>query len=98
MLALTDQAASIVTAIVTNQSEAEKAGLRIHQAEKTNAPEEAAFAIQIVPEPEETDTVISSEGSPVYLDELVADELDDKVLDAAVDEQGSVSFQILIQN
>ena len=98
MLALTDQASSIVTAIVTNQSEAENAGLRIHQADATNAPEEAAFAIQIVPEPEETDTVVSGEGSPVYLDELIADDLDDKVLDAAVDEQGGVSFQILVQN
>lgn len=98
MLALTDQAASIVTAIVTNQSEAENAGLRIHQAEGTNASQEAAFAVQIVPEPEETDTVVSGEGSPVYLDELVADDLEDKVLDAAVDEQGGVSFQILVQN
>jgi len=98
VLALTDQAASIVTAIVTNQSEAETAGLRIHQADKTEASQEAAFAIQIVPQPEETDTVVSSEGSPVYLDELVADELDDKILDAAVDEQGGVSFQVLVQN
>lgn len=97
MLALTDQAASIVTAIVTNQSEAEEAGLRIIQADSTQ-PEEAAFGLQIVPAPEATDSVVATEGSPVYVDELVADDLDGKVLDAAVDEQGGVSFQLLTQS
>ncbi|GAA2942521.1 Fe-S cluster assembly protein HesB [Glutamicibacter bergerei] len=95
MLTLTDQADTIVTAIVTNQSEAENAGLRIHQAEGAGAPDEAAFAVQIVAEPEAADLVVRGEGSPVYLDELVTDELDDKVLDAAVNEEGAVSFQIL---
>ncbi|MGO2052753.1 Fe-S cluster assembly protein HesB [Arthrobacter sp. MYb211] len=95
MLTLTDQADTIVTAIVTNQSEAADAGLRIHQSEGAGAPNEAAFAVQIVPAPEPADVVVRGEGSPVYLDELITDELDDKVLDAAVDEQGAVSFQIL---
>lgn len=96
MLALTDQAASIVTAIVTNQAEEETAGLRIMQADSTH-PEDAAFGLQIVPAPESTDGVVDTEGSPVYVDEAIADALDSKVLDAAVDEQGGVSFQLLVQ-
>ncbi|MBM7769003.1 Fe-S cluster assembly protein HesB [Glutamicibacter nicotianae] len=96
MLALTDQAASIVTAIVTNQAEEETAGLRIMQADSTH-PEDAAFGLQIVPAPESTDGVVDTEGSPVYVDEAIADALEGKVLDAAVDEQGGVSFQLLEQ-
>ena len=44
VLALTDQAASIVTAIVTNQAEEETAGLRIMQADSTH-PEDVAFGL-----------------------------------------------------
>ena len=40
---------------------------------------------------------IKGEGSPVFLDELVTDALDDKVLDANVDAEGTITFQVLAQ-
>ena len=44
--------------------------------------------------PDEGDQVIEDKGARVFLEPAAAEILDDKVLDATVDEQGRVSFLI----
>ncbi|ALQ30287.1 MULTISPECIES: hypothetical protein [Micrococcaceae] len=97
MLTLTDQADAIVTSLVTNQTEDNEAGLRIQPADETESQQTARFAVRVVDGPQPADQVIQGEGSPVFLDELVTDALDDKVLDANVDAEGTITFQVLAQ-
>ena len=61
-----------------------------------------AFASAVVPlsaatAAEPGDQVLEQDGATVYLDENAATMLDDKVLDAAVDETGGVQFSIGLQ-
>ncbi|GGL74138.1 Fe-S cluster assembly protein HesB [Glutamicibacter protophormiae] len=97
MLTLTDQADAIVTSLVTNQTEENEAGLRIQPADAAEGQPTARFAVRVVDGPQPADQVIQGEGSPVFLDELVTDALDDKVLDANVDAEGTITFQVLAQ-
>ncbi|NEN78400.1 Fe-S cluster assembly protein HesB [Nocardioides zeae] len=88
MLTLTENASTIVKDITDAQPEA--AGLRISSESAT----EPAFAVSVAPAPEEGDQVVEQSGATVYLDTDAAQQLDDKVLDAAVDDQGGVQFAL----
>jgi len=46
---------------------------------------------------EAEDQVVEQSGATIYLDHQSAELLDDKVLDAAVDEQGRVEFALALQ-
>jgi len=94
MLTLTDNANTIAATIVAQQSSTPDAGLRIHS---SGTEAEPRFAVTVVPAPEPGDAVVDDETIRVFLEENAAAALDDKVLDAAVDEQGSVSFSLLPQ-
>lgn len=96
MLTLTDNASAIVATLVNRQSDAEDAGLRIHTAAMGPAGE-ARLAVVVVPQPDPEDAVLRVPGAHVYLEEGAAIALSDKVLDAAVDEEGAVSFSVLPQ-
>jgi len=50
-----------------------------------------------VPTPEPADVVVEGPASRVFLEDVAAEALSDKVLDAGVDDQGAVSFTILPQ-
>ncbi len=89
MLTLTENASSIVQAI-TSQIEAEGAGLRI----TTQPDDEASLGISASEQPEPGDQVVEQAGATVYLESAAAAVLDDKVLDAAVDEAGNVQFAL----
>ena len=97
MLTLTDQADAIMTSLVTNQTERTRRGSASQPAEDTDGQQPARFAVRVVDGPQPADQVIQGEGSPVFLDELVTDALDDKVLDANVDAEGTITFQVLAQ-
>lgn len=97
MLTLTENADAVVTTIVGREDAGAEAGLRIRTAEGQGPNGEARFAVHIAPTPEPADVVIEGAQSRVFLEDVAADALSDKVLDAGVDEQGSVSFTILPQ-
>ncbi|MCX7520658.1 Fe-S cluster assembly protein HesB [Microbacterium sp. STN6] len=90
MLTLTENASSIVKAIAAQTPGADEGGLRISSAAEDNTD----FAVAVTPAPEPQDQVVESDGAKVFLEENAAVALDDKVLDAQVDEKGAVRFAI----
>jgi len=97
VLTLTDNASAIVTTLVTRQSEAPDAGLRIHSTDDQGPSGEARLAVLVTSDPEPQDQVVEVAGTRLFLDETAAVALDDKVLDAGVDDSGAVSFAVSAQ-
>jgi iron-sulfur cluster assembly protein len=94
LLALTDSAVQAVKHIVSSSEEvSETGGLRM-VAEREGA--QANFHLDVVPLPAEDDEVIEEQGARVFLEPEAATLLDDKVLDASV-EQNRVAFTIADQ-
>jgi Fe-S cluster assembly iron-binding protein IscA len=91
VLTLTENASTVVKTITEQATETESAGLRISH--------EGADALQVAPAeaPQGGDKVLEEAGARVFLEETAAQTLDDKVLDAQVDESGSVQFSIGLQ-
>ncbi|MGF2948591.1 Fe-S cluster assembly protein HesB [Microbacterium alcoholitolerans] len=94
MLTLTENANTIAATIVAQQSTTPDAGLRIHS---SGTEAEPRFAVTVVPTPEPGDAIAGDDAIHVFLEKSAAEALDDKVLDAAVDDQGAVSFTLLPQ-
>ncbi len=94
LLALTESAVQAVKDIVSSSDEvAETGGLRM-VAERAGT--QANFQLRVVPLPGEDDEVIEEQGARVFLEPEAASLLDDKVLDASVD-QNQVAFTIADQ-
>ena len=92
MLTLTDNASSAVKTIADRTlGQDVDGGLRISSSEADG------FAVAIAATPEPTDEIIGTPGAQVFLEKTAADALTDKVLDASVDPDGSVSFAIASQ-
>jgi len=93
MLTLTENASAIVNQITSQQIEGEHPGLRI------TADNEAQPGFELAPaqRAEPGDQVVERAGATIYLDEPAAALLDDKVLDASVDETGKVAFVLAPQ-
>jgi iron-sulfur cluster assembly protein len=93
MLTLTENATAIVNEITTQPGLTDDAGLRI-----TSAPTpEPSFEVTAAAQGEPGDQVVEHGGATVYLDPVAAELLDDKVLDAAVDQTGKVEFALGLQ-
>ncbi len=92
MLTLTENASTIVRDITTQPGLPETAGLRI-----TTDGDPSSFAIAAAEEPQPADVVVEQAGATLYLDDQSAELLDDKILDAAVDDEGKVEFALAIQ-
>ena len=93
MLTLTDNASTLIGDIAQQIPDA--SGLRITSGQVDGQP---AFEVTPVATAEPGDQVVEQGGATVYLDEAAATELDDKVLDAAVDQStGSVQFGLAAQ-
>jgi len=91
LLALTDSAVQAVKDIVSSSDQIpETAGLRL-VAERAGT--QANLQVSVVPLPAEDDEVIEEQGARVFLEPDAAALLDDKVLDASV-EQNQVAFMI----
>jgi iron-sulfur cluster assembly protein len=91
LLALTDNAVEAVRQLVSSSEEAsETSGLRLvaEQAET-----QTSFRLSVVPQPAEDDEVIEEEDARVFLEPEAASLLEDKVLDATV-EQNRLAFTI----
>ena len=94
MLALTDSAVEAVKEVVSSAGEAsETGGLRL-VAERAGM--QANVQLSVVAVPAEDDQVIEEQGARVFLEPEAASLLDDKVLDANVD-QNQVAFTIADQ-
>ena len=92
MLTITSNAAEAIRAIVDNTDVPEEGGIRISVARQNGA--QASLELAISPAPLEGDEVLDAEGAHVFLDELAVLALDDKSLDAQI-EEGEISFGIV---
>lgn len=92
MLTLTENASTIVREIITQPGLPQTAGLRI-----TSDSDPSSFAIAAAENAEPADLVVEQGGATVYLDQGAATVLDDKILDAALDESGLVEFALANQ-
>ena len=91
MLTLTDNASTIVKEISNQIPEA--AGLRI-TSENADQP---SFEVEPAAAAQPGDETVEQDGATIYLDEAANLQLDDKVLDAAVDQNGGVQFALTLQ-
>mgnify|MGYP001065108013 CR=1 FL=1 len=92
MLNLTENASTILKQIA-EQGGPEIAGLRF----SSDDPAEQSLAVSPAAAAEPGDQVVEQDGATVFLDASAAQQLDDKVLDAGVDEDGGVQLAIAQQ-
>jgi iron-sulfur cluster assembly protein len=93
MLTLTENATLIAKTIADQPDNPETTALRIASAGES----ELSFAISTATQPQPEDHVVEQDGATVYLEPAAATQLDDKVLDAGVDEAGNVQFSLALQ-
>ncbi|WP_326823169.1 Fe-S cluster assembly protein HesB [Streptosporangium sp. NBC_01639] len=93
MLTLTDTAAQVIRDLSSQVTDSTDTGVRISsQADGTGS-----LLLSVVDGPESNDKVVETEGAKIFLDAAAADMLDDKSLDADIDEGGSVAFLVTEQ-
>jgi iron-sulfur cluster assembly protein len=93
VLTLTENASTVVKTIVEQSETAQQAGLRISQ----DAVDSPALHVIATEAPQPGDQVLEEDGARVFLEETAAETLDDKVLDAQVDDNGGVQFTLSVQ-
>lgn len=86
MLALTDNAVSVIRQLASTTETPETTGVRIA------AGEQESLSLALTPSAPEGDQVVENAGARVYLEPDAAVLLNDRTLDAAVEEDGSVQF------
>jgi iron-sulfur cluster assembly protein len=97
MLVLTEAAAEVVKAITSTPQASESAGLRIASAvAEPRSPGDLQLAA--ADGPSGNDQVIDASGAHIYLQPQAATYLDDKVLDAQVDQEGNPQFSLGAQS
>jgi iron-sulfur cluster assembly protein len=97
MLVLTEAAAEVVKSVTSTPQTPDGAGLRI--ASSTPEPESpGALQVTATTGPQEDDQVIETAGARVFLEPQAAIYLEDKVLDARLDEQGNAQFSLGVQD
>jgi len=89
MLTLTENASSAVKNLAS-QIPTTTGGLRIAEA----ADPDNGYALSLAPAPEPEDTVVESDGARVFVDPGANVALGGRVLDARVDDDGSVGFAL----
>lgn len=92
MLSLTDNAVSVIRDLTAQPEVPDGAGLRI-----ATDPSAGALTLALATEPAQNDKVVDEAGARIFLDPEAAQLLDDKALDASVDQQGAVQFGIAEQ-
>jgi len=91
MLTLTENACTIVKRYTDHPDTPEGAGLRI-----TTTPE-AQLAVTTADQPAAGDQLVEQDGARVYLDQGAAEQLDELVLDAGIDDAGNIEFGLVTQ-
>jgi len=89
MLAVTDNAVTVIRDLTTQNEVPVGSGLRI-----AADASEGSLTLSLVPEPEDGDQIVGTRGARLFLDSDAAQMLEDKELDAAVDPGGSVQFAV----
>jgi iron-sulfur cluster assembly protein len=92
VLTLTPDAAEAVRQLVSDSPVESGGGVRIAPGDPT--PTGIPLQVTMAAEPEATDQTIEDSGARVFVDSDAVEALDDKVLDAAVDDAGRVRFAI----
>lgn len=92
MLTITDNAAEAVRQISAGSGLEPDPGLRISAGQPT--PQGTPLEITVTAGAESTDATVEEDGARVYVDQVVAPALDDKVLDAEVEGE-QVRFALL---
>ncbi|MGH8824144.1 MAG: Fe-S cluster assembly protein HesB [Jiangellaceae bacterium] len=95
MLTLTHDAASAINALTTQPDLPEQTGIRIASAAGDNGA--LSFAVTVAAGPQPDDEIVEAEGARVFVDSEAVPALEDKALDAEVNEEGQVRFQIAAQ-
>jgi Fe-S cluster assembly iron-binding protein IscA len=96
MLVLTEAAAKVVKSVMSTTQAPHAAGLRISS--PVPDPESAgALQVETVSGPGENDQVLEAAGAHVFVEPQAAGFLDDKILDAQVDGQGTPRFSLGVQ-
>jgi Fe-S cluster assembly iron-binding protein IscA len=91
MLELTETAATAIRAVVEANELPETAGLRI-TSEAPSPDGMTALTVDLAEEPAVEDEVVETSGARVFLDPDASGHLDDMVLDAEIDDSGSIRF------
>jgi Fe-S cluster assembly iron-binding protein IscA len=96
MLMLTESAVEALDSIVESAPVSDAAGIRISR--QVSSDGQPALGLSLVEEPEPTDQVLETEGEhvPVFVEEAAVPALDDKMLDAQV-QDGQVGFVVIEQ-
>jgi iron-sulfur cluster assembly protein len=93
MLVLTEAAAEVVKSVTSTPQSPEGAGLRI----ASSVPEQQSpggLQVTAAPAPDANDQIIETAGARVFLEPQAAAYLEDKVLDARLDEEGKAHFSL----
>lgn len=93
MLTLTENASTVVKTIANQNPDSVGAGLRI----ASIADDNTELNLSLAAAPEDADSVVEVDGARVFLEPVASEMLDDKVLDARVEDNGAVSFALGVQ-
>jgi Fe-S cluster assembly iron-binding protein IscA len=92
MLTVTDNAAAEIRNLTGRPDLPEGGGMRI-----ASDPAAGALTLSLAPAPVGGDAVVDASGARVFLDSAALSVLDDKALDATVDQEGRVQFVVAEQ-
>jgi iron-sulfur cluster assembly protein len=90
MLVLTENATTVIRNLVDTPELPDGSGIRV----ASTADGAKQFTLSAASAPEADDAVVENDGARVFLDGQAAEVLDDKVLDAQVDDKGAVQFLV----
>jgi len=97
MLVLTTAAAEVVKSVTTTPEMPDGTGLRIIS--ETSNPETAPeLRMTTAPAPDANDQVLEGDGARLFVDPAAAAYLDDKIIDATIDEQGVPHLTLAMQS
>ncbi|HEX2319972.1 MAG TPA: iron-sulfur cluster biosynthesis family protein [Streptosporangiaceae bacterium] len=94
MLTLTDNAVSAIRTLTTQPDLPQDTGLRIMAQGDGGS---SSFQLALAEAPTAGDQVVEEGGARVFVEPTAAAALDDKALDAQVNEQGDLAFRIADQ-
>ncbi|GAA3519324.1 hypothetical protein [Actinocatenispora rupis] len=103
MLALTENAVAVIRTLTEQTGDPTGAGLRIAADTVPDDTAEAvpddahALTLAVTQAPESGDQVLDADGARLFLESGAAAYLDDKALDAEVDQNGNVSFAVALR-
>jgi Fe-S cluster assembly iron-binding protein IscA len=94
MLVLTENARSVIVALVDRLPQPDSSGLRIAE---TGTGDQTGFEIGPAAGPSDGDQLVEAEGARVFLEPAAATALSECVLDAQVDDDGHYQFLVARQ-